>query len=131
MADKTADKTKAVIETGKVKLPVMTKYVNTTKDILDILNLNDFPQFTFRWVREDQFGEHKQRGWEFVSPEMGVETRYGKENVHNRIQLRELTLMFHWQEYIDDRNKKIKEKTDKRVSNIDKAEKIRQELSKD
>lgn len=124
-------KVNPTIETGKVKLPVKTTYEHINKDIFDIFNQDKFPEFVFRWVLEKNFSDHKERGWEFVDPKMGVSTRNGVENALNRIQFREFTLMFHWKTYIEDRDKKIRARAEQRVSDAKNIDKIMAKMDKE
>lgn len=125
------EKVKNLIETGKIKLPAKTTYEHVHKDVLDIFNKDDYPEYEFRWVLEKNFGDHKERGWEFVDPRMGVRTRNGSENALNRIQFKELTLMFHWKDYMVDRDKKIRERAEQRVANAKDLDKIRRKMSEE
>lgn len=123
-------KPSAAIETGKVKLPSKdkTRYEYNHKDIFDIFNADEFPDFVFRWVIEQNFSDHKEKGWEFVDPAMGLKTRKGAENAFGRIQFKEFTLMFHWKDYMVNRDKVIRERAAQRVTNAKDLDYISQKI---
>lgn len=85
--------------------------------ILDVLNDKDFPQLVFRWVAEENFKIHLNRDWRFVTEDMGVKSN-GHANSLGRIQVQELTLMYHNKAWMESRNQHMAKRTKERTEGI-------------
>lgn len=109
------------------KLPHIGFFKAYNEDPLIIRNEEDFPDYVFSWTSEDEFEMKKNAGWCFVTDDMKVISN-GTSNELGRIAFKEMTLMYHLKEFMELRNKAMREMTIARTSNIKK--KIQNEAEK-